>query len=105
MSDADRATGVGLADGGRSSGPGDAEAVFEAMQARLDELLRTPIVRNDAMARSLLDDMARAGAMDDVMMLLDQLDVRVRLLLGRKGRAALPAGQHRERKPRTLLRL
>ena len=102
MSNAETATGNQLADVIRLLGTGDAEAVFEAMQARLDELSRLPIVRNDPAARRLLDDMARAGGMDDVLVLLDQLDARVRLLR-RRGRDA-SAGR-RERTSRTLLRL
>lgn len=101
MSDADRTTGI--AGGGRSLGPDDGDAVFEAMQARLDEITRLPIVRGDAVARRLLDDMARSDALDDVLVLLEQLDARVRLLL--KGRASQAADTRRERAPRTLLRL
>ena len=105
MSDAERATGIGPADIPRSLGTDEAEAVFAAMQARLDEIMKLPIVRDDAVARGLLDDMARAGAMDDIVVLLDELDARVTLLLRRKGEPAPSAADRRERASRTLLRL
>lgn len=105
MSDADTAIGIVSADGGLSPAPGDAEAVFEAMQSRLDELTKLPIIHNDAVARGLLDDMARGGPPDDLVTLLNQLDDRVRVLLARKGRTAPAAPARRERPPRTLLRL
>lgn len=105
MSDADRAFGIGSLAGSGSPVGGDAEAVFEAMQTKLDELTKLPIIRNDPVARALLDDMARGSTPDDVVLLLDQLDSRVRILLARKGRAAPSTSARRERPQRTLLRL
>lgn len=102
MSDADRAIGIGSPAGTLSPAPG--EAVFEAMQSKLDELTKLPIIRNDAVARGLLDDMARSGAPEDLVTLLNQLEARVGVLLARRGRTG-PASDRRERPPRTLLRL
>ena len=105
MRDADRASGVGFPNGGLSPSPEDFEAVFEAMQARLGQLVELPLIRNDPIARGLLEDMARDAGPDGLNVLLDRLDARVKFLLDRKGGVAGAASSRRERPLRTLLRL
>lgn len=105
MSDAGTAFGSGSANGGSSPSREDAEAVFEAMQAKLDQLVKLPIIRNDALARSLLDDMARDVTPDALAALLEKLDARIRALLAQKGRSAPSTSTQKERPRRTLLRL
>ncbi len=105
MSDADRAIGIGSANGGSSRSQVDLEAVFEALQPRLDQLVKLPLIRNDAVAQGLLDDMARDAGPEELLVLLDRLDDRVRVLLAQKDISTPSSSARRERPPRTLLRL
>ena len=105
MSDAERAIGIGSVNGGLSPSREDAEPVFEAMQAKLDQLMKLPLIQNDSVARSLLDDMARDASPDELSVLLDRLDARVKSILAQKGPSAPPTSTRQERPRRTLLRL
>jgi hypothetical protein len=105
MSDADRPIGIGSANGSLSPSQGEFEAVFEAMQSKLDQFVKLPLIQDDSVARSLLDDMARGVGPEELLVLLDRLDARVKVLLAQKARSAPSSSARRERPPRTLLRL
>lgn len=85
--------------------PPQMSGVLAAIRAALEQLLRAPVVRDDAEAMRIIAEMTLCRDMEELAAQVDRLGARLDALLAGEGDRPAAAPEQRRRPTRTLLRL